>query len=408
MRYFPRLLHSYLVSPISRGKIHIIFGARQTGKSTLMGRLAQPDSVFINLQDRSRRLELEREPAVFTRQLKAIESGSRRVIVDEIQRVPALLDEIQYLYDEFPGRFEFFLTGSSARRLKVSSANLLPGRSHLFRIAPLLIFERKGNRAGGIFPLQGSGSFQALFPAAGLEEILLYGNLPGIVLELAASRALTLQSYVELYLEEEIRREGLVKNLGAFQQFLELAAMESGKVINLTAISRQSGIPVATLRTFYQVLEDTFTGYRIPAFGGSSRQRVLRTPKFLLFDPGVRNAAARLSFSDTLLRTQGGQLFENWVGLELMHRCLFAGRTYRLSFWRTALHAEVDYILETPSEVIPIEVKWTRRPHESAARHLKQFLKLYPDRAKRGYLVCRCEQRQQISENIQAIPWQEL
>ena len=408
MRYYPRLLYSNLINPASAGKVRIVFGARQTGKSTLMRKLAGPGSVFINLQDRSKRLDLERDPIIFTRQLKALKSKQVRVIVDEIQRVPELLNEVQYLYDEFSGRFEFFLTGSSARRLKVSSSNLLPGRSHLYRLCPLLMFERRQNRAGKVLPLKPSDSLEPSFPSAGIEELLLYGNLPGVVLESAPARALTLESYVELYLEEEIRREGLVKNIGAFQQFLELAAMESGKIINLTAISRESGVAVTTLRTFYRVLEDTFVGYRIPAYGRHSRKKILRTPKFLFFDTGARNAAARLGFTDTLLKTQAGQLFENWVGLELMHRCLLLGRTYRLSFWRTSQQAEVDYILETPGEVIPIEVKWTRRPHESDVRHLKRFLKIYSDRSRRGFIVCRCEQPQQINENIMAVPWQEI
>ena len=408
MKYFPRLLHSKLIDPVSTGKIHIIFGARQTGKSTLMRKLSGPKSVFINLQNRSRRLDLEREPIIFTQELKAQDSKQMRVIVDEVQRVPELLNEIQYLYDEFPGRFEFFLTGSSARRLKTGTSNLLPGRSHLYRLCPLIMFERKNSKAGRVLPINLPEPFDPLFPAAGIEELLLYGNLPGVVLESAETRALTLESYVELYLEEEIRREGLVRNIGSFQQFLELAAMESGKIISLTAISQESGVAVSTLRTFYQLLEDTFVGYRIPAYGSRSRKNILRTPKFLFFDIGVRNAAARLGFTDTLLKTQAGQLFENWVGLELIHRCLFLGRTYRLSFWRTSNRLEVDYVLETPEEVIPIEVKWTENPHESDARHLKKFLKFYPDSSQRAFIICRCERPRRITENITAIPWQEI
>jgi predicted AAA+ superfamily ATPase len=125
----------------------------------------------------------------------------------------------------------------------------------------------------------------------------------------------------------------------------------------------------------------------------------------MFFDLGVRNAAARLSFSESLLRTQGGLLFENWVGLELLHRCQYAGRPFRLSFWRTASHAEVDFVLETPGETIPIEVKWTESPRESDARHLEQFLAEYPDRARRGYIICRCSEPRQITRQISALPW---
>lgn len=408
MTYYPRWLYTALAGSSSVGKVRLIFGARQTGKSTLMHRLVTAKSVYINLQERGNRLNLERSPSIFTQQLRAREEKRISVFVDEIQKVPALLDEVQYLFDEHPDRFDFFLTGSSARRLRVSSANLLPGRSHLYHLCPLILPERKGRRTSRIFPLGPLEHFEPGFPTVKLEECLLYGNLPGVSLESVESRARTLESYVEVYLEEEIRREALVRNMGAFQQFLELAAAESGHIINLTALSQEAGVPVATLRTFYQVLEDTFTGYRIPAFGVRGRKRVLTTPRFLFFDLGVRNAAARFAFSDTLVRTQAGQLFENWVGLELIHRCLYAGRSFRVSFWRTAYQAEVDYILETPGEVIPIEVKWTETPRETDARHLKQFLSAYSDNAKRGYIVCRCPEALQITENIQAVPWTDL
>lgn len=385
-----------------------MFGARQTGKSTLMRHLIGEKTVYVNLPDTARRRELERSPAVLTQQLFARKEKSLVVLVDEIQKVPALLDEIQRLYDEYPSRYDFFLTGSSARRLKSASANLLPGRIHLYRLCPLILAERKDASKSRFFPDKALTVHTPGFPKADLEELLLFGNLPGIALESAASRAKTLESYVEVYLEEEIRREGLARNIGAFQQFLELAGLESGRVINLTALSQESGIPMTTLRTFYQTLEDTFVGYRLPAFGAHSRKRLLLSPKFLFFDTGVRNAAARLAFSKSLLQTQAGQLFENWVGLELMHRCFYAGRSYRLSFWRTVHHAEVDYILETPEEYIPIEVKWTESPREADARHLKLFLAEYPAKAHRGYIVCRCPEPRQLAQNITAIPWSTL
>jgi len=130
----------------------------------------------------------------------------------------------------------------------------------------------------------------------------------------------------------------------------------------------------------------------------------LTTPRFLFFDNGVRNAAARLRMEDGLLKTQMGILLENWVGQELIHRCRNAGRAYRLHFWRTASGAEVDYVLETPDGVIPIEVKATESPRETDARHLKLFLATYPERARRGFLVCRCSAPRRLTEHIEAVP----
>jgi len=359
------------------------------------------------LQDLRTRLELERAPHVFTQILEADNRNPVFVCVDEIQKVPALLDEVQFLYDAYPGRFRFLLTGSSARKLKTSSANLLPGRAHLFNLCPLLLPERPGASESLVFPAKMEPP-ETGFPEPALEDLLLFGSLPGVTLENEETRIRTLESYVDLYLEEEIRRESMVRNVGAFQQFLELAATESGRIINLTNISRESGIPVATLRTYYQVLEDTFVGYRIPAYGVSGRKRVLTTPRFLFYDNGVRNAAARYRFSTDLLRTQMGLLFENWVGQELMHRCLYAGRAYRLSFWRTAHGAEVDYVLETPDETIPIEVKVTESPTLGDASRLKQFLETYPQKARRGFVVCRCREPRRLAENIEAVPWRRL
>ncbi len=394
-----------MIGPESQGKVHLLFGARQTGKSTLLRKIGGNDALSFNLQDRRTRLDMERDPHTLTQILEADSRDRIVVCVDEIQKVPALLDEVQYLVDRKPGRYEFFVTGSSARRLKTTSANLLPGRAHLFHLCPLTLTEREGTPASRVFPLNAASGFRGCFPSATLPDLLLFGNLPGVTQEPPASRVRTLSAYVELYLEEEIRREALVRDVGAFQQFLELAALESGRTIHLTNLSKESGVAVATLRTFYQVLEDTFVGYRIPAFGAAGRKRVLTTPRFLFFDTGIRNAAARLQMTDDVLKTQLGLLFENWVGLELMHRCLYAGRSWRLNYWRTVHGAEVDYVLETPQEVIPIEVKATESPDESDARHIKLFLDSYPDKAKRGFVVCRCSAPRKLTATIEAIPW---
>jgi uncharacterized protein len=407
MTSYPRLLEGVLQAEASVDKVRLLFGARQTGKSTLLQRLADTDARVFNLQERRTRLELERNPHAFTEMLEIDKRSPAVVCVDEIQKVPSLLDEVQYLHDTYPGRFRFLLTGSSARKLKTSSANLLPGRAHLFHLSPLILPERKGARECRVFPMP-AGPPGGGFPEPVLDDLLLFGSLPGVTQESEKKRVRTLESYVDLYLEEEIRREALVRNVGAFQQFLELAATESGNIVNLSNISRESGVPVATLRTYYQVLKDTFVGYRIPAYGAPGRKRVLTTPRFLLYDNGVRNAAARYRFSPDLLKTQRGQLFENWVGQELMHRCFYAGRAYRLSFWCTAHGAEVDYVLETPDETIPIEVKATDSPSLVDASHLKLFLETYPQRARRGFLVCRCRTPRRLADNIEAIPWRNL
>jgi predicted AAA+ superfamily ATPase len=216
----------------------------------------------------------------------------------------------------------------------------------------------------------------------------------------------SLQGYTELYLEEEIRREGLVRDIGPFSRFLELAALESGKTMNLVKLSNESGIPITTLRTYYQVLIDTFVGYWLEPFATRNRKRLLTTPKFFLFDLGVRNAAARLPLNETLIRLHGGELLEHWVGLELIHRVRLLGAGYRVGFWRTVGGAEVDFVVQTPKEIIAIEVKWTDKPSPSDARHLELFLKGVPKG--KGFVVCRVKEPRALTPRVQAIPWSDL
>lgn len=162
------------------------------------------------------------------------------------------------------------------------------------------------------------------------------------------------------------------------------------------------------MKHYYQILVDTFVGHRLPPYGGRARKRLLTTPRFYLFDVGVRNVAAELPLDVRLLNSDGGVLLEHWVAQELRARASYLGRAHRVSFWRTATGAEVDFVWETPREDVPIEVKWATRPQPGDARHLETFLEAYRDRAKRGLVVCRCEQPQQLTERVRAVPWHML
>ena len=419
MLYYRRYLETVLAGAVSRNKVRLLFGARQTGKTELLRHLLpEEDTRFYNLQDAEERRRFEADPGAFGRSVRALPRSFRNVIVDEIQKVPALLDEVQALYDAQPRRWQIYLTGSSARKLRVRSSNLLPGRSHVYHLYPVSLWETGRTNAGGRIspvirarksrrtdlPEPGAPSF----PEQDLSRILRLGCLPGVRGERAAAAHMTLQSYVSNYLEEEIRRESLIRDMGPFLVFLRLAAIESGRPVNVSKLSQESGVPASTLKNFYQVLADTFAGYWIAAYGRPSRKRLLTTPRFLFFDVGVRNAAAGLSLESRLSEAEAGPLLEQFVGQELVARAGYLGRTHRVSFWRTSYGAEVDYVWEGPREDIPIEVKWTARPRPTDARHLETFLDELPDRARRGILVCRCDRPEQLTDRVQAIPWQEL
>jgi uncharacterized protein len=406
MSYRGRLLETELRKPTSRGKVRLLLGARQVGKSSLLRALLPDGAVAINLQDPRQRQRFERSAGVLSGELEAVPGKRITVCIDEIQKVPALLDDVQYLQDRHPGKFEFFLTGSSARRLR-ADANLLAGRVHTYRMFPVIQSEREDKGTSILGPVAVTPTSPA-FPATTIENLLVWGSLPGVSLEARAKRNATLSAYAEVYLEEEIRREAVVRDTGAFARFLALAAIESGGVMNLTGLSQESGIPVATIRNYYQILVDTFVGYWIPAYGKAGRKQILSTPRFVFFDTGVRNAAAMLPLEASLLRTQAGTLFEQWVLVELLHRCAYLGRTHRVSFWKTKGGAEVDAVIETPKEDIPVEVKWTENPGSGDARHLESFLNTFSSRARRGYVVCRVPRARKLSERVTAIPWSEL
>jgi predicted AAA+ superfamily ATPase len=407
-KYHPRLLERGLRAATSRGKVRLLFGARQTGKSSLLRALAPSDAFFINLQDPRERIRYERSPGTLAAELEARHDKRLVVCIDEIQKVPALLDDLQYLHDRSPSRFEFFVTGSSARRLRAGAANLLPGRAHSYRLFPVIDLEREGAHRSTILPSLKGDPKAGGFPGAAIEDLLVWGSLPGLVAEPAARRTATLATYAEVYLEEEIRRESVVRDVGAFARFLNLAALESGQVMNLTGLSQESGVPVATIRNFYQVLEDTFVGYWVGPYGRSERKGILSTPRFVFFDPGVRNAAADLPLSRDLLKTQAGPLFEQWVMLELEARAKYLGRGHRISFWRTRHGAEVDVVVETPGRDIPVEVKWTDKPRPTDARHVELFLDSYPRRARHGFVVCRVARPMKLTDRVTAIPWRHL
>jgi len=408
--YYSRFLQPSLHPTGSEGRtdhvkrhVELVLGARQTGKSTLLRHCAGDGrhTRSINLQDRITRRRYEADEGLLVRELKAMPDIDT-VIIDEIQKVPALLDDVQLLFDENPARFQFHLTGSSARQLKRKSANLLPGRVHSHVLSPVLQAER---RKAEILPLHMPGGHT--FPTRTLEQYLIFGGLPGLYKEDPSDWTDTLSAYAELYIESEIRQEHVVADMGAFVRFLRLAALESGQCVNFSKLASDVGVAANTLRNFYQVLEDTYVGIRIQPFA-RSRKRIIQAPRFLIFDLGVRHVLADLPVNDALLKLDAGHIFEQWVLLELYYRARYMGRGYGVSTWSTTSGAEVDAIVETPDEAIPVEVKWTGNPSPRDAQHVETFIRLHPTVSRRGYVVCRCPTRQQLTDNVIALPWNEF
>lgn len=387
MRYIPRTLEERIRHTLKRGKSVLLLGARQTGKTTLISRFAHDLVVsFVHPDVRQR---YEKSPHLLKGEVEALTvkgAGMRPlVILDEVQKVPLILDVVQDLIDR--EKADFILTGSSARKLRRGvQVNLLPGRVSAFRLDPFSLGE---------------------FPAKDLEERLMYGSLPGILsVEETQDREEDLESYVTVYLEEEVRAEAVVRNLGHFARFLELAASESGGIVNLRKLSQEIGVSHTTIGAYYQILEDCLIIERVePLARSKTRKKLTKSEKYLFFDLGVRRLAAREG--PKLSRDALGRIFEQFIGLELLRLSHLSGHGLKIRFWRDPDGPEVDWVVDKDGVYTPIEVKLTANPVAADTRHLEVFLSEHKA-ARFGFLVCQVPRKVKLSERVFALPWQAI
>ena len=331
------------------GRNTLVLGPRQVGKSTLLASL-RPDSTLNFASPRVFR-DYVGHPERLERELDAAPESTRTVFLDEVQRIPELLDAVQVVIDREPSRFRFLLSGSSARKLRRGQANLLPGRVQVHRLHPLTVRE-----LGAVFDL---------------DRVLAHGTLPGIYREPDPEvRASDLRSYTDSYLREEVQAEALVRNVGGFARLLDLVAAASGRILNVHSLSRDAGLGYETARRYLDVLEDTLVAFRVPAWSGSDRANLIRHAKLFLFDIGVRNALLRRPL-DQPLDDERGLLLEHLVAVEIYRRLGSFRPEATLHHYRTRHGVEVDFVLSFGRETWGIEVKSGRRVHTSMLRGLK-------------------------------------
>ncbi len=378
-----------LKASLARGKSVLLLGPRQTGKTTLITQNIKIDKAY-NLFDTEVRRRFEQNPSRLAHDIQAQFADPKKtplIFIDEVQAVPELLDVAQVLIDQQKAQFIF--TGSSARKLKRgSSTNLLPGRVVELKLDPLNLTELKDQTPTII-------------------DLVVYGSLPGILnTKNSADKEEDLISYVNIYLEEEIRAEALVRHLGHFSRFLETAAIESGNIINFSKISNDIGVAQTTIASYYQILQDCLVAERIEPFTKSAtRKRLTKSPKYLFFDLGVRRVCAKEGIQ--LNEKSYGRLFEQFIGLELIRQTRSWRPQADVLFWRDPSGPEVDYIVRYDASLTPIEVKWTTHPSAADIKHLKLFLKEYPE-AKKGYVICQTPETSQLADNIIAVHWSKL
>jgi uncharacterized protein len=322
------------VAALVKKKSFFLLGPRATGKSFLIReQLGGRKATVIDLLRSDVFLRLSADPSL----LESMIDGSPRdaaapVVIDEVQKLPGLLDEVHRLIEARGLRF--ILTGSSARKLKRGHANLLGGRAWTANLFPLTYAE---------------------LPKFDLPRFLRYGGLPPVVLGDEPDEEL--HAYVRTYLHEEIQAEGLVRRLPAFARFLTTAALTNGQMLNFAKIGNDAGLPAATVREHYFLLEDTLVGFLLPAWTKSKKRKAIATAKFYFFDTGVAHA---LAGTRTLDRNSDlyGRSFEQWIAMELRAYLGYRRRREELGYWRSVSDHEVDFVI---GDHVAVEVKATRR-----------------------------------------------
>jgi predicted AAA+ superfamily ATPase len=381
-----------LIDSLAGGLSTFLFGPRGTGKSKLSKDYLQgrredgARTLDIDLLSLANQARYRTNPGLFKSDvLYQLSLGPEPVVVlvDEVQKMPELLDEVHALLEEAPKRIQFILTGSSARKLKRGGANLLAGRALSLELHPISALELEIH----------------------LERALQYGTLPRFYLDSVGTSGL-LSSYVETYLKEEIQGERLVRKLEPFHRFLSVAAQMNGKQIKFSAIGREVGISDQTVRDYFSILVDTLLAFELPAWNRSVRAQLQQMPRFFFFDCGVLNAILGEQLAEVRAGTRRyGALFENFVITEFFRQRSYLKTQRAFYSWRTAAGVEVDLIIDRGLHKPPIaiEVKSKEIIEERDLVELQEFAR--ENEHARLFCISRAARPMKI-HNVEILPWQ--
>lgn len=359
--------------PLLEQQSFFLFGPRGTGKTTWL-RSEIKDGFFIDLLDSDYFHALQANPS----RLEGIIPKKHRswVILDEVQRVPALLNEVHRLIEH--KKIAFILTGSSARALRKKGVNLLAGRAIKYHLYPLTVRE-----LGADFDILKS---------------LQFGHLPSVFQTKSPEKYL--KTYIQTYLREEVLQEGLTRNIGLFSRFLEIASFSQGSLLNVATIAREIGVDRMTIENYFTILEDLLIGYRIPVFSKRAKRKLVAHSKFYFFDVGVYKAIRPMGPFDTPDEADGAGL-ETLVLQELLACNEYGNLGYQLYFWRAGTGQEVDFVLYGQRGVVGIEVKRSSRIGRSDLSGLTLFKSDYPE------ATCYCfygGSRKEVMDGITLMP----
>ena len=348
-----------------------LWGARQTGKSTLLKTLF-PDALWFDLLLSDVYERLLRNPSLLR---ETITAGHYKVmIIDEIQRIPELLNEVHWIITHLPVRV--IMSGSSPRKIIRSNTNLLGGRALRYELYPFTSEE---------------------IPNFDLLKALNNGLLPRHYLSSSPKKMIS--AYVGNYLRDEIAGEAKIRNVANFSRFLESAAFSNGEMVNYANIASDCGVSAVTVKEYFQILEDTLVGRFLPSYQKKPKRRVITAPKFYFFDIGIVNyllKRGRIDFGSELF----GNAFEHFIYNELYAHSSYSGKDYPIYYWRTASQIEIDFVLGNND--VAIEVKATSNVQSRHLKGLRSFSEEYA--VTQLVLVCN-EPLPRISEGVRILPW---
>ncbi|MBW2606025.1 MAG: ATP-binding protein [Deltaproteobacteria bacterium] len=348
-----------------------LWGPRKTGKTYWINRYFS-DSVVIDLLKTDVFADYASRPSLLR---ERYQEYRRLVVIDEIQMVPDLLNEIHWLIENTS--VSFLMTGSSARKLRRRHANLLGGRAWRYSMTPLTYEETEG---------------------FDLEQIMVSGLLPPHFL--SPDPMQDLRSYVADYLKEEIAAEAVIRNIPAFAEFLRVAALTSGELLNYTNVARETGVSAKVVRNYFQILEDTLLGFRIQPWRKVRNRRLIETEKFYLFDVGVTNYLARRT--PRIGTPEFGHSFENYILMELKAYQAYRNPELDIRYWRTSTGFEVDFILDDMK--VAIEIKGSHRIHSLHTKGIRALMEEHM--VKRSVIVSLEKQQRKLDSSIEVLPWQ--
>lgn len=342
-----------LKNPLEQDKSFFLFGARGTGKSTWLKSQLQDSALFFDLLNSQTYLELLSNPSRLENKIP--KDFQNWIVIDEIQKIPSLLDEVHRLIEN--QSYKFVLTGSSARKLKTCKANMLAGRAYNYQMYPFLSSEL-GDRFS-------------------LKYALQYGMLPGVYADRVNEKDF-LKSYLETYIRQEVIQEGLIRNLDSFARFLEAASFSQAQILNTSEVARDASVNRKTVEGYFDLLEDLLIAYRLPVFARRAKRKLINHSKFFFFDAGVFRSirpSGPLDIEDEIL----GPSLETLVLQELIALNSYLGLDYEIFYWRTANGQEVDFVLYEPRGLIAIEVKKSHQIKSSELKSLQLFQDDYPE-----------------------------